>query len=89
MEITDKVRIEPFGVHVWSNQSCDSIFVDTEVKNYGEEAATFKLINRLSEKSGKQTLRLTDEVTLLPGVVKTVRQQAAIQHRRIWTMEKP
>ena len=89
MEITDKVRIEPFGVHVWSNQACDSIFVDTEVKNYGEEAATFKLINKLSEKSGKQTLRLTDEVTLQPGEVKTVRQQAAIQNPRRWTMEKP
>ena len=88
-EITDKVRIEPFGVHVWSNQQCDSIFVDTEIKNYGSEAATFQLINKLSEKSGKQVLRLTDELTLQPGETKTVRQQQAVSGMRRWSMENP
>lgn len=89
LEITDKVRIEPFGVHVWSNQQCDSIFVDTEIKNYGSEAATFQLINKLSEKSGKQLLRLTDELTLQPGETKTVRQQQAVSGMRRWSMENP
>ena len=31
---TDEVRIEPFGVHIWSNAACDSVFIDTEVRNY-------------------------------------------------------
>lgn len=89
LEITDKVRIEPFGVHVWSNQQTDSVFVDTEIKNYGTEEATFSLVSKFTEASGKQFLRLTDEVTLSPGEVKTVRQQAAVNNPQLWTMEKP
>ena len=89
LEATDKVRIEPFGVHVWSNQQCDSLFVDTEVKNYGSEAATFQLVSKLSEAGGKQFVRLTDEVTLQPGETKTVRQQTAVANPKLWTMEKP
>ena len=63
--------------------------MDTEIKNYGSEAATFQLINKLSEKSGKQVLRLTDELTLQPGETKTVRQQQAVSGMRRWSMEKP
>ena len=89
LEITDKVRIEPFGVHIWSNQKTDSVFIDTEVKNYGAEVATFQLINKLSESAGKQMVRLTDEVTLQPGETKTVRQQAAVQNPKLWSLQKP
>ena len=37
---TDNVRIEPFGVHIWNNAACDSVFIETEVKNYTHPART-------------------------------------------------
>ncbi len=89
LEITDKVRIEPFGVHVWSNQATDSVFVDTELKNYDSKPVTVSLVNKLSESAGKQVVRLTDDVTLLPGETKTIRQQAAIANPKLWSIEKP
>ena len=89
LEITDKVRIEPFGVHVWSNTATDSVYVDTEVKNYSDTTATVSLVNRLCESTGKQIARLTDEVTLQPGETQTVRQQAAVKSPKLWTLEKP
>lgn len=91
LEITDKTRIEPFGVHVWSNQNCDSLYVETEVKNYSSEARTVSLINKLCEKSGKQIIRLTDEVSLKAGETRIVRQSASLASVAItrWSLEEP
>ncbi len=89
LEITDNVRIEPFGTHIWSNEQMDSVFVDTEVKNYSNKAVTFQLISKISEKSGKQFARLTDDVTLQAGESKTFRQKGAISKPTLWTQEKP
>ena len=89
LEATDVVRIEPFGTHVWNNAGCDSLFMETEVRNYGTEAASIELINKLCEKSGKQVVRLTEQVTLAPGETKTIRQESAVANPRPWTLEKP
>ena len=91
LEVTDKVRIEPFGVHVWSNMACDSIFVETELKNYGNATDKVSLISKLCEKGGKQVVRLTESVTLQPGEVVTVRQQASLADVKVnrWSLSEP
>ena len=89
LEVTDPVRIEPFGVHVWNNASCDSLFIETEVKNYGQEAVEFEFINKLCEKSGKQVVRLTESLTLAPGESRTIRQQTALVQPKLWSLAKP
>ena len=89
LEVTDRVRVEPFGVHVWNNAACDSLYIETEVKNYSGERVQIDLINKLCEKSGKQVIRLTDAVTLEAGETKTVRQCAALSSPKLWTLEKP
>ena len=89
LEVTDKVRIEPFGVHIWNNATADSIFVDTEVKNYGQEPATFSLTSKLCEASGKQVIRMTEDITLAAGETRTVRQATSISNPKLWTLEKP
>ena len=89
LEITDEVRVEPFGVHVWNTSSCDTLFVDTEVKNYGSEAATVELVNKLCEKSGKQVARMTSTITLNPGECLTVRQNAPLASPKPWSLDKP
>lgn len=89
LEVTDKVRIEPFGVHVWNNEKADSVFVETEVKNYGTEAAEISVISKICENGGKQVIRLTENVTLAAGETKTIRQASAIKDPHLWTLEKP
>lgn len=89
LEITDEVRIEPFGTHIWHNEKMDSVFVETEVKNYSNEEVSFQLISKIAEKSGKQFVRLTDDVVLKAGESKTFRQQSAISKPILWTQEKP
>ncbi len=86
---TDEVRIEPFGVHVWNNSNCDSVFVETEVKNYGTAAADFEVVNNFNQKSGKRVFRLSDKVTLQPGETRIIRQQSAISNPSLWSPEDP
>ncbi len=89
LEVTDKIRIEPFGVHVWNNEKADSIFVDTEVRNYSDKPAEISVISKICETGGKQVIRLTENITLAAGETRTIRQKSAIANPHLWTMEKP
>lgn len=86
---TDHVRIEPFGVHVWNNTTCDSVFIDTEVRNYGHQAVEIQLVNKLNNANGQAIFRLEHPITLAPGEQKTVRQQAYVADARRWSLEDP
>ena len=86
---TDEVRIEPFGVHVWNNSSCDSIYVETEVKNYGSVFADFEVVNNINKADGKRALRLSSKVTLRPGESRIVTQQSPIIDVNRWSPADP
>ena len=86
---TDEVRIEPFGVHIWANDDCDSVFIDTEVKNYSAVAQTAELVNKLAEKNGKAAFRLSQQLRLEPGETRVVRQAAAIADAHRWSLDDP
>lgn len=87
--VTDAVRIEPFGVHVWNNTSRDTVFIDTEVRNYADTAATIDVVNNLNLASGKRVFRLTTTVTLKPGETQTVRQQGYVRDAKPWSVSDP
>ena len=89
LEVTDKVRVEPYGVHVWNNDACDSVFVETELHNYGTDAQQVQLVSKIVDKSGQQVLRLTDEIEVFPGKTVVVRQSENVNNVKRWTTEKP
>ena len=89
LEVTDPVRIEPFGVHVWNNAACDSLYIDTEVKNYSHETVSVELVNKLCEKSGQQVIRLTQTIELKAGETKVIRQMSALDHLKRWSTTNP
>jgi hypothetical protein len=86
---TDEVRIEPFGVHIWANAACDSVFIDTEVRNYSTNPMTFELVNKFAEASGKTVFRLSEGMRLEPGETRTVRQWAAVADAHRWSLDDP
>ena len=81
---TDEVRVEPFGVHVWNNEACDSVFVDTEVKNYSDHEQTIEVISKLALSSGKTAFRQTGKITLKAGETQVVRHQAKVSDAHLW-----
>ena len=86
---TDNVRIEPFGIHIWNNAQCDSVFIETEVKNYTNEAQTIELVNKFTLASGKQVFRQATALTLQPGEIKVLRHAERIENVHRWSLEDP
>lgn len=89
LEITDKVRIEPFGVHIWHNDNADTVYIETELKNYSTEPVELELVNKLNNEDGQAVFRLAEKVSLNAGETKTIRQHSAIQNPVRWSIEKP
>ena len=86
---TDAVRIEPFGVHIWNNAACDSVFIETEIKNYTEEQQTIELVNKFSLASGKQVFRRAETLILKAGDSKTFRMAERIENAHRWSISDP
>ncbi len=89
LEATDEVRIEPFGVHIWNDDRAANVFVETEVKNYGNTAATIEVVNKLSDADGRQVFRLSEKVTLAAGEMRVIRQQAPVEKPILWDTKNP
>lgn len=89
LEITDEVRVEPFGVHIWNNATADSVFVESELKNYSSSVAEFDLVNKFSNADGKQVFRLTEHVTLKPGETRVIKQASPVQNAHLWSTKDP
>lgn len=87
--VTDEVRIEPFGVHIWNNSAADSVFVDTEVKNYSDKATEVELVNKFTDSDGKQVFRLTEKLSLAPGETRILRQASPVADAHLWSTEAP
>ena len=86
---TDAVRIEPFGVHIWNNQACDSVFIDTEVKNYTDAPQQIELVNKFTLASGKQVFRQATALSLQPGETRTLRMAERIENAHRWSLTAP
>lgn len=86
---TDEVRIEPFGVHVWNNANCDSVFIDTEIKNYGNKKVDVELVSKMNMASGKTYFRQSEKIAIAPGETKVIHQYAKISNPERWSLESP
>ena len=86
---TDNIRIEPFGVHIWNNAACDSVFIETEVKNYTQQEQTIELVNKFTLASGKQVFRYAETLSLQAGETRTIRHAERIENVHRWNMDDP
>lgn len=89
LEVTDKSRIEPFGVHIWHDDELKTVFINTELKNYGSNVETLEFVNKFSNADGRQVFRLSEKVSLKPGEVKVIRQSAKIDNPILWSVDRP
>ena len=89
LEITDEIRIEPFGVHIWHNDQVDSVFIDTEVTNYSHRDVEVELVNKLNNEDGVGVFRLPLKIQLKAGETRIIRQSTIIDKPRLWSTERP
>ena len=86
---TDEVRVEPFGVHVWNNAACDTLFIDTEVRNYSEQTLTVELVQKLAGADGKQVFRLAEPQTLAAGETRVLHHRSPMADPHRWSPADP
>ncbi|RXF71067.1 malectin domain-containing carbohydrate-binding protein [Arcticibacter tournemirensis] len=92
--ITNPVRIEPFGVHIWNDTTISEksakLHVETEVKNYSKQDKSVSIVNRLLTKDGKLVAELRAAKKIAAGKTFVFRQQTPeIRTPRLWSLEDP
>ncbi|MDR0700070.1 MAG: DUF4982 domain-containing protein [Tannerella sp.] len=95
--VSNDVRVEPFGVHAWNAtpvfQGKDTLFtlnVHTEIKNYSRKERRLEIIQKLTDKNGRQIERITDRILLKPNETRKVQQQSQhLANLLLWDTENP
>ncbi|QDH78974.1 DUF4982 domain-containing protein [Echinicola soli] len=92
--VTDPVRVEPFGVHIWNDEEISAesarLHLTTELKNYGASTKEVKVVNRFLDAKGNEVDRQENQVLLAPGKLDTIRQTSAIiKQPKLWSPANP
>jgi hypothetical protein len=87
--VTNDIRIEPFGVHVWTEENNTSLFISTTTKNYSARGRRIDIIQQLKNKEG---LVITDgyahdRIQSLEN--SDITQLIAIKSPTLWSIEDP
>lgn len=92
--VTDKVRVEPFGVHIWNDNTISEKQADlnltTEVRNYGTKDQKLEVVNRLLDADGRLVKEVSSKFTVKPGVTDTISQHIdKIENPHLWNLDDP
>lgn len=85
LEVSNPLRVEPFGVHAWANDALDTIWVETELRNYSTHGENCVVQNMVAGKLKKETIQLGARVT------RRVRQVLPVKGLGIkpWDIDDP
>lgn len=92
--ITNDVRIEPFGVHIWNDTTVSnenaSLWFTSEINNYSSETKKIILVSTLLSKSGKKIAKIKRNYQIGPGSVVVLKDSIQnIKNPHLWSPEKP
>lgn len=92
LETTSKVRIEPFGVHVWNNDAADMLYYSVELKNYDDKAHQVCL--RQEVFTPQQSLLAGNSFAELMAMVPAgesivLRDSMPMKDAQLWSNEEP
>ena len=92
--ITNTVRVEPFGVHVWADSTLSAqaarLQVETEVKNYGQKAQTLTILSQLLDRRGRVVAEAKTRQKLAASATTQLRQQLPeLKQPHLWSLANP
>ena len=92
--ITNDVRIQPFGVHIWNDTTVTTksaqVFLETEIKNYSKADKNITVINRLMNKTGIVATQISSSIKIGGSENVIVKQQPpVIRNARLWFLDDP
>ncbi len=92
--VTNPIRIEPFGVHVWNDttvtESKAAIHISSEIRNYGSQTAKIVVVNELHDANGIVKTMSSSTLKIKPGESRVVLQNPdAFSQVKLWSTENP
>jgi beta-galactosidase len=92
--VTDPIRIEPFGIHVWNDTTVSeksaTLNLETEVKNYTSAPAKATVINKLIDVKGNVVAEVNSNLDLKAGETATAKQiMPQIKQVHLWSLTDP
>lgn len=91
--ITDKVRIEPFGVHIWNDDKTNKekamLHVTTELKNYGDASKNIRIVNALLDEDGHEVTSVKTEIPDFSTSKEIKQTLPEIQNPKLWSPKNP
>jgi beta-galactosidase len=91
--VTNEVRIEPFGVHVWNDASVSEKFatlnLSAEIKNYGLAAKNITLNHSIVDAKGKVLAENKSDFSLKSGALEIPKTTITLSNPTLWSIENP
>ncbi len=92
--ITNAVRVEPFGVHVWADSTLSAqqaqLRVETEVKNYADKTQSLTVLSQLLDRQGRVVAEIKTRQKLAAGVTVQLRQALPLLRQpHLWSLVNP
>ncbi|MES2575617.1 MAG: malectin domain-containing carbohydrate-binding protein [Bacteroidota bacterium] len=92
--VTDEVRIEPFGVHIWNDKATSKekaiLNITTEIKNYGTSNRNLTIENTLFDKNEKKVVSVKSDIKNTSGETKQIAQTLPeIANPKLWSPANP
>jgi hypothetical protein len=92
--VTNDVRIEPFGVHIWNDttvtEKSAQLYFETEIKNYSRSDKSITIINQLLNKNGNKVAEVSSTKKVLATETAIIKQQPpVIKNAKLWSLDDP
>jgi beta-galactosidase len=91
--VTNPVRIEPFGVHIWNDTTVSEksavLNMQTEVKNYSARDKNITIVNTLLDASGKTVKQVQVSQVIASETDITIPQTVSLSSAHLWSLEHP
>lgn len=91
--VTNKVRIEPFGVHIWSDEATNKekakLHISTELKNYGKVSKNITVVNTLLNSEGKEVASVKSTIKEVSNSKDIKQTLPDVLNPMLWSPNNP
>ena len=92
--ITNPVRVQPFGVHVWNDTTVSersaTLNLETEVRNYSTHPYAAIVLNELFDKKGNIVAKISSQLNLPANAELTAKQvMPPFGNVHLWSLDDP
>lgn len=92
--VTNEVRIEPFGVHIWNDATVSeksaTLNLATTLKNYSAVAKNITVLTQLIDKEGRTLKSMERKATISAGQHYVAKQfTGELKDVKLWSLDNP